>query len=330
MSDNLLPLPSFEELRSRLADLPGDPGRDADDFKRVAQRARAADLAGEELTPVTELRVRLAGGGVDGHYVPVHQASQLLDLLQGTITAIGSAVRKRDNLQTPKNQMGRRVGVKEATEFRFGPEVAPGSLIFHLVSSPKITPTPDATLPGTGQTDGLVDVAVRQLFDVLRVAETDEGADIGDLTETIRRYGSMVASKLSQLAKQSLAADIDLDLGHWSRSGSRGQSHMSNRGANAIRVAAERNKHRTEPETLTGRLRTVSDGVDHLRLTRDDDTTIRIAVDPDLGLTLGPLLGKSVILHVSTDVKWQLTTGREVRTRHLVSAELAPLTQPLV
>lgn len=321
--------PSFEDLRARLAALPGDPTADLDDFQRLAARARDAEETERDLPALTEVRVRLAGKGVEGNHVPVHHATQLLDLVQGTITAVASASRKRDKVKPPKDRLGRRVGVREATELRMGPEVAPGSLIFHLVSSPHLVPDSADGISGTEVTDAFVDVAVRQTFDVLAIAESDDGADIGHLTEAIRRQGSIVASKLSQLATRALEAEIDLDLGHLSQAGTRRRAALGSRGAAALRAAAERNQQRIEAETIVGVLRTVSDGSDQLRVKREDGKDIRINVTPELGVTLGPLLGRKVVLEVEADVRWNLSSGKETRTRHLVSAELAPEVQAL-
>lgn len=329
MPDALNPPPALDDLLRRLATLRGDPGRDLDDFARISERARLADLTGELPPTVTELRVRLAGVGVDGNHVPVHHASQILDLIQGSVTAIASAARKRDRVTAPKDGRGRRVGIREATELRIGPETAPGSLVFHLSSSPHLISDSEEVLPGTEASDGLVDVAVRRFFDVVGLAQGDKAEDIGVLSESIRRDGSIVASKLAQLADRALAAEVDLDLGHLSQSGRRSTAQLGSRGALALRAAAERNKRRTEAEELTGVLRTVSDGADQLRLHRDDDKEVRIAVDPEIGVSLGPLLGKKVVIQVEAEVRWNLTSGKETRTRHLISAALAPEIQTL-
>lgn len=325
------PPPSLEDLKSRLSLLSGDAAADSSDFQRVASRARQAIVSGRIAAPLSELRVRLAGAGVDGHYVPVSEVTDLLGTIQGAITAMGSSVRKAGAAKMPKDQSGHKVGIRKATQLRMGPEITPGSLVFHLQAAPDIIPTsaPGAMLDGTDESDLIVDLAIRQLLALVESAQADEAGDIGVLTEKIRRYGSMVASKLSQLAEQSLDAQIDIDLGHWSRGGKRSYAVLGSRGAAAIREAAERNRERVESETLTGRLRTVSDGADQIRLTLADDTNLRMTVDPDLGISIRSLLGETVIAEVETKVTWKLASGAERRTRHLIEARLSPEVQTL-
>ncbi len=139
----------------------------------------------------------------------------------------------------------------------------------------------------------------------------------------MRKHGAMVASKLSKIAQRSLDSEIVLDLRHWSRAGRRGETRLSRRGATALHAAAERNRERTEPEKAAGRLRTVSDGADQMRMTLDDGSNLQMSVDASQGVLLGPLLGKRVEVEMEVTVRWQLASGRETRSRSLVRARLA-------
>ena len=99
---------------------------------------------------------------------------------------------------------------------------------------------------------------------------------------------------------------------------------LKRRGAEAIKEAVERNRQRTEPETLTGVLHTVSDGADKLRMTLDDDVTqLRMDVEPAVGLHLGAMLGQRVVAEVITTIKWKLASGKERRSYELLSAQLS-------
>lgn len=322
--DALPKAPSIDALRARLSSLPGDAAVDHADFRRLTHQAMDADHTGVVRVPSTELRVRMSGAGVHGHHVAVHDATQLLSLLQGAITAFGSSVRKQGEAKAPKNRAGKRLGVREATELRLGPEIEPGSVVFTLQSPADLVPETKDGLEGSSETDSLVDLAARRLMDLVTSAQADDASDVGVLADDMRRYGALVASKLSKIAEHALVSEIELDLRHWSRAGRRRESRLGSRGAAALRAAAERNRERTETDTVTGRLRTVSDGADQLRMTLDDGTSLRIAVDPEHGLELGPLLGKRVEVDIDILVRWQLATGRETRSRTLSAARLAP------
>ncbi len=96
---------------------------------------------------------------------------------------------------------------------------------------------------------------------------------------------------------------------------------LARRGADAIKEAVERNRERKQQISVTGVLNTVSDGADMLRLTLDDGgKQVRMNVEPDVGVQLGPLLGKRVSAEVALTVKWNLATGREKFTYTMISA----------
>ena len=309
----------LEALRARIiADAP-PPAADPADFQLIADEARRAMERGDVVSRGTQLRVRLTGDGVRGNDIPVHSAARLLDALQGAITAVGSSVQKSKHLKTPKDpQTGKRSGIKKATEMHLSPTIGSGSVVFFLEGEAEQL-TGDELLP-VG-TDGLLDTAVAEFFDVIKAAQSDDAGSIGLLTDILRKHGAMVASKLNSLAEETVNRDLELDMGHRAPSGGRNAATLQRRGSQAIKDAVDRNRDRTEEVTLTGVLHTVSDGADMLRMTLDDGVSqVRLRVEPGVGVGLGHLLGKRIVAEVTETVKWKLASGREKRSYVLISA----------
>jgi hypothetical protein len=314
--------PSVEDLRDRILTSALPPADDVADFMMVMGEARQTIEQDRIVPRGTEVRVRLAGDGVPGHDVPVHLAAQLLDALQGAITAVGSSLHKSEHIKAPKHaDTGKRIGVRAATELRLSPTIGAGSVVFFL-EGPAEKLRDDELIPV--RADSLVDTAVVELFAVLKKADADSPDHIGQLTDELNRLGAMVGSKLNTLASFAVASDIELDLGHRSPSGDRHAVFLGRRGAEAINEAVERNRERVKPETFTGVLNTVSDGADKLRMTLDDEKTqLRMDVEPAVGLHLGAMLGQRVVAETETTIKWKLASGKERRSYELLSARLA-------
>lgn len=304
------------ELRRQIIGAAEPPAEDVADFDRLANRALVTMTTGAAPAAATEIRVRLAGKGVPEHSVPVHVASQLLDGLQSTVTAVGSALRKRSD--TPKHH--RKIGIKQATELTISPQIQSGSVVFFLEHVP--AQSDEGTFSDIA-VETVVDQATEKLFKVMESAERDDPDELGGLEVELQRLGAMVASKLDTLASNALAAEIDLDLGLRTPAGRRKSVVLRSRGAHAIRDAVDRSRERETFETVSGKLRTVSDGADKVRIELPDKTIIRAAVGNELGLNLGPWLGKIIDAEIESTVRWNLTTGKERKTHKLVGAVLA-------
>ncbi|MGW4947206.1 hypothetical protein ACWEOZ_37100 [Actinoplanes sp. NPDC004185] len=307
-------------VRSRILETAPEPAEQSVDFARLTGEARWAIEHGELPPQRPEVRVRLFGDGVHGHTIAVHTAMQLLDSFQGAVTAVGSAMRRLTDARPSAGPDGKPIGIKKLTELKMNSNIGAGSVVFFLEGS---APPPLAQ-DGLVQTasDGFVDEALRSLLRVLETAQEDDPDDPSQLVEQMQRFGVQVASKLDALAEQAINNGIDVDLGLRSTGGRRAQAVLGRRGAAAIRYAVERNKTRSIQETILGRLRTVSDGADKIRVTLDDDITqIKMGVEPDVGVTLGPLLGRRVVAEVETTITWKLATGKERRTYKLLTAE---------
>lgn len=321
-ADDFVGPPNIEDLRVRILASAVPPADDIADFMMVMGEARQTIEQNRIVPRGAELRVRLAGVGVPGQDVPVHLAAQLLDALQGSLTAVGSSLHKSEHIKTPKDaDTGKRLGIKKATELRLSPTIGAGSVVFFL-EGPAEKLSEDELIPV--RADSLVDTAVVELFAVLEKAEADSADHVGQLTDELKRLGAMVGSKLNMLAEYAVESEIELDLGHRSPSGDRHSVILKRRGAEAIKEAVERNRQRTETETITGVLHTVSDGADKLRMTLDDEVTqLRMDVEPVVGLHLGAMLGQRVVAEVETTIKWKLASGKERRSYELLSAQVA-------
>lgn len=310
----------IDELRRRILASAPPPATDDADIARLEQVSREAMTRGRVVPRATELRVRLSGDGVDGNAIPVHTAAQVLDAVQGVVSSIGSAIKQQKRGKAPKRpDKPGRLGVRKATELRLNANVSPGSVVFHLEGFREVE-SRDPQLSPEGS-DTLVDQALSEFFRILQAAETDSADAIGELTTQMRDLGAMVASKLNRLAEEATTEHIDLDLGHWSPSGGRSSVVFRSRGAAAILEAVERNRVTVLPRTVTGVLHTVTDGEDLCRLTTDEGEKLRLSVDPEVGVTLGPLLGRHVTAEIATTVRWKLASGREFKTHELLSAD---------
>lgn len=311
--------PNLDELRRQIIAQAPPPASDSAEVARLA-RSTLHTIRQDRIVPrAPELRVRLAGDGVPGHDIPVHSAAQILDAMQGAVTAVGSSLRKAKRAKPPKDATGRRMGVRRATELRLSPTIAQGSVIFHLEG--RAEPEPKEYQLSNEGSESLVDVAVVELLRVLQQAQDDEGDTIGALTTRLQKLGAGVASKLNALAEQTSEKGIDLDLAHWSPSGDRSAALLKKRGADAIKEAVDRNRERTEQKTLIGRLNTVSDGADMCRITPEDGKPMRFSVDPEIGVAIGQLLGQEVTAEIETTIRWHIATGVEKRSHRLLSAD---------
>ncbi|SDY82688.1 hypothetical protein SAMN05661080_04728 [Modestobacter sp. DSM 44400] len=172
--------------------------------------------------------------------------------------------------------------------------------------------------------DGLVDVAVQRLFDVLDLAGAEQVADRQTLEESMRELGVRAAARIAGLANASLQEDVEVDLALRTPRGRRAKGLLSRRASVALQHAFAQASDRVERHHLVGILHTVSDGPDLLRMevegARGD---LRLAVQPQVGAGLGPLLSKRIAADVEVTVKWHAASGRETRSYRLLHAEAA-------
>lgn len=301
-------------LRARIvADSPS-PGEEPWEWELLDRRARRSLFSGELPAWQSELFIRVAGPGVVDHRLPVTVAAHILESIQGAITAIGGALVKEQGESRPE------VGIRRATQFLITPNVAPGSIVFHLERE-QDGGAQDVLFPEVGP-ETLADHAAAALLRVFRLATADQSAEIGDLTESLRPLGARTASNISKLIDELRERDVELNIGQSTRSGARNRARVDERGCAALREAVDRNREQISEETLDGVLNTVSDGSDKVRLTPGQGPQIRLAVNPDVGLGLGAWLGRRVAIRARKTTMWKLASGKETVQYELLDATL--------
>ena len=316
-------------LRAHLGKLDFDPASTPFEAERLLARSRDYDLGIDGSSPKTEVFVRLAGVGVLDSKLPVHYAAELLNILQGAITAIGSANLKDPHRGRPKRN-GRPVGVRAATELYVTPDVSPGSLVFRLEANDAHDQLAIASevLHGTGKVDSLIDEALTKLLDVLSAVEEATPESIDTIASSLRPLGSIAASKFLALSEVTQRSNVEIDVRLWSRSGRRRAASLGARGAGVLKAAAERNRERTEERTFVGILRTVSDGPDDWRLELAPEKFMKLSLADEFNLSqAGSLLSQEVRARVQVTTQWNLATGKEKFSYQLLEVSAAP-TQP--
>jgi hypothetical protein len=312
----------LEALRQRIFATAEDPAETPADFNQVAVEARRAIETGVLARRPSSLRVRLFGLGVPGHEVPVHRAASILDALQGAVTATGEAVRKQGALGASSGDSQRTTA--DATELFLSPRIESGSVVFFLEAKERSSTDPPAVREDV---EGLIDVAVRRLFDLIELA-SEELDNRESLEEAMRDLGSRAASKVAGLAKASAEQEVELDLALRTPRGKRASGVLSHRTSVALQNAYARASDRVERHQFVGVLKTVSDGSDPLRMDVEGmPRDIRLRVESVLGAQLGPLLGRRIRADVEVTIKWQPASGRETRSYQLLEAVELPTSQ---
>lgn len=271
-----------------VADAP-DPAMDEEDFDRLTTRALTRTLApSAPAFDLTELRVRMAGAGVSGHSVGVHDATRMLNTLQAAVTEAGSAVRRQAGTTHATTSITR------ATQLTISPEqVAPGSVIFFLEHRRPRVEHDAAQLT----VDSIVDQASQIVFDTLELVRGD---DIRGFREQLRRMGPDFAVKVNRLARLTLSTDIDLDLGLLTPTGRRSHAWLRHAEAERIEQAVEPVQEQEVSHRVIGVVRTAADGIDMARISRIDDEDIKATVPPHLAEPLGQLMHKGVEAQIKT------------------------------
>ena len=300
-----------------LADAP-EPEDSLDELSRRSVVAHGRDVSGSADPLPTEVRVRLHGAGVIGHLVALDHAGTLLNDLQMTVSWIGARLRSISDASAVMPGRSDRRGVREATKLFLQPQLGAGSLIFHLVGAPP-PPSDPQQLPLHG--DSMLDDSLKELLDILGNAQDDKGDDMGDLTSSVRRMGSRVASALDRLADTVVKREIDLDVAWRSPQGRRSSAKLRRRGALALKDAVKRNREKTELIDLVGLLETASVGKDPVRIETPDGGVFKLRVDAELGARLGRLLHQMVAARAEQTTTWH-DSGKETRRYTLLAAEL--------
>lgn len=288
-----------------------------------AHRAIVQGIYGKE---PTELRVRLHGDGVVGHQVPADQAGAVLKQTQLVVRWIGARLRNLSDEKQMPAKKGDRLAVKDATRLFLRPQFGAGSLIFDLVGADHASRVGDddqgQVVDGASQVEALLDRALLELLSIVDSSEADSPEALGELSKYVARMGPRVAAQLKQLSTHVTDEEINIELRWRSPRGSHMRSNLTRRGALAIKDAVDRNKVRTDEVYITGMLETVSTGKDKVRIETPEEP-FKMAVDAELGVTLGNLLHREVTARVERTTTWH-NGGRETTDYRLLAVTEEP------
>lgn len=243
-------------LRSFLEGLSADrehypEWEDADDLARLHIQDFAQRLAGGFNLLASRGEIRLGGLGVHGHALDMHDTGEFLTRWQGLVTSTGAAIEGNKSVHNLPDELKRR------TKLMLTASPGPGSVILEFApdvdEAEERYPHGEATFDGP--TEPLVQRSVNGAMDVLDLASRD----IADLTATLADWGPRVASKALELAELAAAAQLDVDL-TWEESG-KGRRRSKSTARQFAQFAANLKAESldTEPASLSGVLRTVSD-----------------------------------------------------------------------
>jgi hypothetical protein len=170
------------------------------------------------------------------------------------------------------------------------------------------------------QRDASMLVRCAELFSVFEQSEAQQ-LDSAALAHDLRRLGPRTAKHLSDLVKQVIADEIDIDLSWRNPRGRRRDATLQHQAALALGRAIDRNRAEIKVVELTGVLVTVS-AVGRAELRTDGGERIKLAVDAVVAPNLGPFYNQRVAVQAEQTTVWSTNTGKETRTFSLVDIRL--------
>jgi len=256
---------------------------------------------------------------VPGHEIPVREAAGILTSIQEAISSIGQALRRAPTLHGVIQAQ-----ILQATELRLLPEIGAGSVVFSLIGAGEDITGDEA--PGLTGTDTLVDVVMTELFSVIEQSHV-QGAESSQLAQYLRRLGPRTAKHLSDLVRQIVGDEIDVDLSWRNPGGQRRLASLERQSALALGRAIDLNKIETRIVQLIGILSTVStDKKAELKV--QGGSAVRMTADKALAATLGPFFNQRVTARVEQTTTWSTNTGKETQTFRLLGLEMPPPERP--
>ena len=314
-----IPNERLEELR-RLAAASGVVApADPEELGRLSIRALMEKIGSVVPPDRPEVDVRLHGPGVPGHEIPVREAAGILTSIQEAISSIGQALRRAPTLHGVIQAQ-----ILQATELRLLPEIGAGSVVFSLIGAGEDITGDEA--PGLTGTDTLVDVVMTELFSVIEQSHV-QGAESSQLAQYLRRLGPRTAKHLSDLVRQIVGDEIDVDLSWRNPGGQRRLASLERQSALALGRAIDLNKIETRIVQLIGILSTVStDKKAELKV--QGGSAVRMTADKALAATLGPFFNQRVTARVEQTTTWSTNTGKETQTFRLLGLEMPPPERP--
>lgn len=260
--------------------------------------------------------VRLHGAMVRQNKISVRRATKVLAALQGAITAIAAAAQGSTGLRGKLPELATQL-----TDLQLSPQLAPGSVVFHLTAPDPADFVPDP-IPGVAEDDSLVDQSARRLLDALAVA-ADESVPQRDLLDELRALGPRAAHQLSGLMKSIIDESVELDLTWTTSTRERLQADVTASTAAALRDAITTHRIDAEIVFLRGSLETISSIRDiDLRLTATGEV-VSLATDNDVRRTLsGEFFEQEVVVEAEEKVE-QGEFSEPRRTYRALSIRLA-------
>lgn len=260
------------------------------------------------------LRLRLHGPGVDGHEIASRVAGSVIAELQDVVTSVGAALLDR---ATSAGSISS--DIMRATELRMTPTIGAGSVVLVLIPR---TLDDDGLMPRAHGGDGgeqgnLVERSLATTLDLISLAARDD-LDDADALGIVKRLGPRARSHILKLSGSLMDAHVDLDADWWTPEGRTRRATMTQRAASNLRRVSKKKYERTEIETYTGRLVTVS-STDDQALMLSDGTKMKLGADAELQVALSRLWGQDVRVRVNTRIVINTSSGAEKRTHTVES-----------
>ncbi|MGO4383856.1 hypothetical protein [Specibacter sp. RAF43] len=270
-------------------------------------RQSAARLDTSDRQVLDLLNLRFTGRKTQAHQLGVRAATKAILALQESLSSVGASI--LDHV----TRAGRiPAEILSATELRFTPRLAPGSLEFTLVH-----PEEDALFE-TGTPD-LFDQSFTALLDLfidLRQTDLDNTA----VVERLRGFGPRTAKHLFDLCQVLLQEELGVDFVWEKKSGRRAAAAIDQRSAAYLKELAQNNTTSVRTRTLVGSLTTVSE-IDKQAILLDDASKIMLDASAELQDALQRAYRQRVEATVTETLNVNLATGVETRTYALIAIE---------
>jgi hypothetical protein len=285
------------------------------DFTRRSIERIARDDAGTSRVIPSRGVVHLAGEGVQGHSAPIDHVALLLARFQSVVRSIGASL--EHNLS--RRRLPADLLAKTALAIDASPQ--PGSLIFNihpeLDSMDDVYPQGVHLLPDPDKELSLADRSIDAFSDLMsRVNGAEVTQD--DALETIKPYGSRVATSLRDFAEGIERAQFDFELSWQAPAAETISATLSTIEASALTAALRMQDQDPTEDIITGQVRTVSS---HLQLeihgssSVDDDVTFKVDRGElsDTDIARAPVYS---VVKVRVRVDWREKPGGETVARY--------------
>lgn len=284
---------AFERLMERAQDLPEATWSAVGDLGRQSVEAMIAKQLGDVREMLSRGRLRVHGGGVEGHSAPLASVGQIAAQWQRAVSSVGAA------LEDVRGSAGRLpTSIVQRTTLMLSAAPAPGSIVLDL--SPRADPfvevAPEGQPSMLDQPRPLADRAAETLINLLSEAAA-AGPDAAQLGDHIRELGARVASNVRVLAATLNDGNFDLDATWFEPGQPTARASVSSGVAGWLAQFVEGQALDSYEDELAGIVHTLSDVTKWLIETADGRRTIDVDELPPEDITK-PRLGQTVRLRV--------------------------------